>query len=309
LKGIVVGTSGIGKFVAQKLSDNGLLVSDIAGNDSDNLIKNIDSVGELTGMTPQGHLIGHKFNKLEGIINENRLDFAAICVPDHLHYRMTMAALRTDAHVMVEKPLVWFNALIPQENYEMARIMLDTGGERLTVNSQLVALVNPIWERYDLFNDEIYSFTYSQLTNGENRGRAILVDLLPHALSMLIEAVPHASIEDLNYHIDETHRQAVEFSYGDVSVSIELREEPEKDKYLDVAYNGIATGIRPKFRQGVFGYDLQDYRGKQFDFLDPMGESIKQFASKLREEGDYLVSAKDALKNMELMSKIMQGVR
>jgi len=97
---IAAGTRGmhVMKMMYQAVPDN-VVVSAVCDTYAGNLAKGKDQIQTMGKNTPKTHV------DYRDILNDKSIDAVFIMTPEHLHYEMTIAALKAGKHVYVEKPL------------------------------------------------------------------------------------------------------------------------------------------------------------------------------------------------------------
>jgi predicted dehydrogenase len=97
---IASGTRGmhVMRMMYQAVPEN-VVVSAVCDTYAGNLAKGKDQIQTMGKNTPSTHV------DYRDILNDKSIDAVFIMTPEHLHYEMTIAALKAGKHVYVEKPL------------------------------------------------------------------------------------------------------------------------------------------------------------------------------------------------------------
>lgn len=97
---IAAGTRGmhVMRMMYQAVPQN-VVVSAVCDTYAGNLAKGKDQIQTMGKNTPKTHV------DYRDILNDKSIDAVFIMTPEHLHYEMTIAALKAGKHVYVEKPL------------------------------------------------------------------------------------------------------------------------------------------------------------------------------------------------------------
>jgi predicted dehydrogenase len=135
------------------------------------------------GLSCRGHL------SVEQMLDRETLDVIAICSPPSAHRRALTAACEAGLHALCEKPLWWeagtldAAAGLERDVRELAEGFLSRN-RLLALNTQWPATL-PVWRRLhpQVGQDEVASF--SMLMSPASAGPEMLIDSLPHVLSML----------------------------------------------------------------------------------------------------------------------------
>src|SRR6476620_1566366 len=90
MRAVIIGTGYIGRIHARLITELGGKVAAVAGR---------------TLASAQAFGFGDAYDNVEQMLRAEKPDVVHVCSPNHLHTEHTLAALRSGAHVMCEKPM------------------------------------------------------------------------------------------------------------------------------------------------------------------------------------------------------------
>ncbi len=265
-------------------------------------------------------IVARHYHSLEDMLNKEKLDAVSICTSPNTHYVFVKAALERGLHVLCEKPLHWDLKATPEENLRKAEELLALATKQdliLAVNTQLAALFDAYLDGYknnrqfSFGNVDPISFRVHILTSGKGDGLYIPMDLLPHALSLLLRLEPQkkAVIDDLK---GETSELETNLSFNfytwakTINTSIMLGRDPLK-KEISFGFEDIYVTRTQGTSQDNIVYYLVDKDIRIGPIKDPLAVSVKSFCDTVRtnDKSQLLVSPEEALANMKLQYQLM----
>jgi predicted dehydrogenase len=153
---------------------------------------------------------------------------------------------------------------------------------------------------------EVERFYFRFHTNGPYRGRAIAVDLMPHAISLLIRLLGRRAVSAFREDCAETLYRC-EFSYGSCAVELEFRQGHGGAR--DLAFRVGEREVR-RVQEGsgasyrVYLHDTQ--AGDRVEIEDPFTTYISRFLRYVAQPmGSRRDEAEEALANMRLMAQVL----
>ncbi len=168
---------GLGPFVARELQAAGADVVAFAGTSEDSVARAGDELRALGVANARGHV------GLASLLAREELDALAILSPVETHAGALAAALAAGLHVLCEKPFVWGEA----DPAHIARELVDGFGARgllLCENCQWPYAL-PAFEALHPGTTAGPPRRFAMRLSPSAVGRAMLVDALPHPLSLL----------------------------------------------------------------------------------------------------------------------------
>lgn len=313
LRVAVLGASGFGRHHAKWYAQLGCNVVAFLGSSPQSVEATRQALAESIGFTGRGYV------ELPDLLATENPDAVSVCTPWPLHGEEARACLQADCSVLCEKPLLWRPGASSQEILADARSLGEEAERRgavLSVNTQYAAAA----EAYRRVAPEAlaersrFSATMSSRLKPDGpRGRAIWLDLAPHAISFLLSLLPDA-----------------EFRPG----SVVGRIQPEQ---TDVTFELAATGTtcraairtaklpdEPFPRRFGFGDHVADCgskpdaSGRYHGFLrlegrehrcdDFMKTSIERFCAAASGQGQPLVPPDTAVRGLEILLTVLDEI-
>jgi predicted dehydrogenase len=306
----VLGASGFGRHHARWYAELGADVVAFLGSGPDSVAATTSALREAFGFH------GHGYTHLQELLDRERPDAVSVCTPPPLHAAHARTAIEAGCAVLCEKPFVWRPGAPAADVVAEAEALVAVAEQRgalLSVQTQYAAAA----EAYAALAPETARKTFlgvmtSQLKPGGPRGADIWVDLAPHPLSFLLALLPDARLVRDTVHArieDEGTDAEFDVRAGDhlCHARIQTRKLPEKpfprqfgfdDHVADV---GSAPGADGVYR-GILSLDAQQRMCDDF-----MKTSISRFLAALAGEAEPLVSASQAVRNLEMMLAVLEA--
>lgn len=230
------------------------------------------------------------FAGIEELLEDVPVDIVAICSPPTTHHQYLEAALDAGCHIFCEKPLWW-----PEQGVrtpECARDLVNEtlhlvqrarkGNVNLQLNTQWVYTLPGFYTLHPQQSPASQSIeTFSMWLSPQSTGKQMIIDGVPHALSMLYAIFGAGRIQELRYDSPGDNPDQdlhILFDYlhatGDCTVSLGLSSTDVLPKPAAYALN----------QQRVDRHvELPDYlislrsSGKQVPIVDPLMCSVKNF--------------------------------
>lgn len=293
----IFGASGIGFVHARVFQSLGANVTAILGTTKDSAAES------ASALLTQQQIAAIPFSDID-LILEQPLDAVSICSPPSLHYQQLHACFDRHLPVLCEKPLLWSN----DGGLKIADQLhsLKTHPNRqLFLNISNTVFIDSIQTR--VHNPRIVSrFFFQFVTHGKYRGRDILVDLLPHGLSLIHRLFGARPIHDAKSEI-LNNKAALRFQYGNCDVLFSFEQDQRKAKrfYFEVddqRYERIQTGFGNRYR--VHLKDLGD--NTNIEIEDPFRICIKNFIDYCRTANSSRPDRfEEAEVNVQLMNEML----
>jgi len=207
-------------------------------------------------------------------------EFVSVCSPNDLHLDHARTCLDAGCHVLVEKPLFWSKVVdysFIGEIGEDCRAIFDRAGGRLAVNYPTACFAEPFFAACGL-PDAIERFSFRYQSRGTYSGDAIAVDLLPHALSLLLAMRQN---DELVLHERESSPNAwtASLSIGSTRCNFEFLQDPSAlESVLSFNVNGQpARRIqRPSDRGFAVYLELPGVAAEPIAIENPMATCIAE---------------------------------
>lgn len=246
------------------------------------------------------------YKSINDMMVESKPDIISICTPPEYHYEFLTKLYRYPLSIFCEKPLFWNNNL-DKENFNNAiNSIMKFANRNLMVNTSNASLITQL-KKYFTINESIRDFSFTFNTNGKYRNKNIGIDLLPHALSLLIELCGHKELYNLKKEIKK-NSYSCNFNYGNIKVFFSFMQKSSINKKLSFSIN------ENKFER-FQKTDNNNYRvfinhlntGKNYELVDPFEYYINKFIDNHFNYDE--LSAKnhinDSILNMRLLYKII----
>jgi predicted dehydrogenase len=311
----VIGASGIGKHHGKWYSTEGCEVVAFVGSSPESVARTEDGMAHLFGFHGQGYTDVHR------MLSEQNPHAVSVCSPHHLHRKHTLACLHAGAHVLCEKPLVWDVAESPQAMLADAESMI-SAAERakltLAVNTQYVAAITPylaLYEKHRGSPTATHRLDFRMESkggaSGPNQYDEIWIDLASHPLSLMLRLLPGAvfvnSAARCVIRRDEVAADfEMEMAGGErCPVTIELRNVYDGPMVRRFGANGFMVDLAGgNDERGIYRTHISA-EGDRVVCEDLVHTSVRRFADAVRGSGEPLVTAAEALTNLEIQLALL----
>jgi len=243
----VLGATGIGRFHVREFARAGAQVVAILGSTPESAACTASKLAREysdLGVNPK------PLSSLDELFAED-LDAVAIATPHHLHQEATLRALLAGLYVFCEKPLFWNPGMsLADAHVLLADLYMAGARDRVCVNTSNASFVRSLRER-GLIPCQPRQFEFRLLTVGDDEGKDIGIDLLPHALSLLYECAaplqcsPHTKYDRVFVHSSLNNFKAsfqfkvVADEARDIKSVFILSKYPEGAKRMTFAINDL----------------------------------------------------------------------
>ncbi len=230
------------------------------------------------------------FAGMEEALKAVPIDIVAICSPPSTHYRYLEAATNAGCHVFCEKPLWW-----PDEEMQTARCAQRLGNDTLhlvkrarknnltlQLNTQWVFTLPGFYALHPQPNPGPQTIeTFSMWLSPQSTGKDMIIDAVPHALSMLYALFGAGRIQDVRCDSpsnDPDRDLQIVFDYlhatGDCTVSLGLNSTDAQPKPAAYAINQQRVDRHVELPDYLISLRSSD---KQVPIVDPLMCSVKNF--------------------------------
>ncbi len=232
------------------------------------------------------------------------LDGVSICTPPAVHFEHIMAAFDQGLPVFCEKPLLWNDRWNEQDLAQNLTSLRDHPARRLFVNTSNAYLVDAVAEQLPP-GETVKHFACHFHTQGPYRGRDIAVDLLPHALSILLRCLGERALTDVRMQV-AAHGCRCWFSYGGCKVEFDFRQGPDLDKSLGFACDDVSFKRMQKGEGVNYKVSLENTAsGQRWPSRDPFAAYIADFLDHCQDGGGDRFD--EAALNMRLMAQCLKS--
>lgn len=298
----LVGPSGIGQIHAREFHRAGMPVTAVLAstpersrNAAESLIKEFGTAVEACASLEE--------------ISAASIDAAVICSPPEKHLEAIDAFLEADKYVLCEKPLFWQDGLSTGAVGELCKQLEARAAGRLVVNTNNTWFPE-IWFERHRKPVKLDEFGFHFHTNGPFRGDAIGVDLLPHALSVLLEIIPGDYSDSVLADIEKTvsdNRFTCSFDCAGIRCDIDLRQSSDCDRAFGFRANEISVERIQRIVDGEYTVLLapDGHAEEAVEVADPFEISIRRFVDGVAAGRRFDLEMARAGQVMTMMTQIM----
>ncbi|MGB9499100.1 MAG: Gfo/Idh/MocA family protein [Dissulfuribacterales bacterium] len=288
--------NGIGQYIGKYFQKNGASVISVLGTTKKTARK---AASDLTryGIGATYYTDFYTMTKKE------RPDAVVIASPESSHLKYLLKCIETGAHIFCEKPFIC------QDENEIS-LLLENIFEQAECKNLKVAM-NSQWPFSLPFYEALCGPVEKQKANTffirlspMVSGKEMILDSVPHALSMLYDVFDDGQIDNLN--IDaKKEKITLKFNYifpaGRCAVRIELVRTVHQPR--DFSY-----GFNDKIVHRVLDLNRYDisftYSDRILKISDPLELSVRDFISAVRDNREPRIGKSHIINNIYLLKKI-----
>ena len=292
----ILGAGRIGKIHARLFQSLGANVVAILSSTKDNANRAARELQREYGLSVK------PFWNLTDILC-SPIDAVSICTPPFLHYDHILASFEQGLAVFCEKPLFWSN-----DSYNETRKKLNHlkshRNRKLFMNISNSLFIDKICERAPK-PDEVKSFYFQFNTNGKNRKFNILIDLLPHGISLLHRFFGSRSVTNIDYQFS-SYNAIIEFYYGICSIKFDFQQKEDYPKKFFFRINNNEYLRIQEDRDDSYHVFIQDINNNdKIELDDPFRIYISEF---LEYCSDNPVIKEDKFEEAEINLNLMNNL-
>jgi predicted dehydrogenase len=257
---------------------------------------------EDAGALKEYGITAEAYGDMEMLIDQHRPDAFVIASPATTHAAYVSRAVAAGMHVLCEKPFIWDSGCDIQQ---VSQILDSAREQGLTVamNSQW-PFVLPVYEKLCGLPplEQLKSF-YIQLAP-LSRGRDMIPDSMPHALSILYSVLGPGSLEQVKLQPESDSLQVV-FTYvgehGHCRVTADLVHETRQPRSFAFGFNGSIA------RRTI---DMETYRiaftsgDQRLEADDPLQLSVRDFLHACRQGTSAQIEGAHIVNTMKMLEQI-----
>lgn len=288
--------SGIGAYIAHYFYRGGAEVVAVLGT-TEQTAREAASDLHRYGITAAAH------TNFERMVKETQPDAVAIASPTSTHCAYLMAAVNAGMHVFCEKPFIWDET----DNLQESLTRIVSAAER----RQATVAMNSQWPFALPFYEDLCGSLRGQAASSffirlspQCSGREMIVESVPHALSLLYCACGKGAISNLTA-TARAEEMTICFDYAceGPGCEAEIRLTPQRQQPRDFSfgYNGkIATR-----KLELEHYDIYfQYAGRQCRIADPLDLSVQDFIAAVRDRKAPLIGTAHIIDTTLLLRQI-----
>ena len=275
---------GTGPFIARTFKQLGCDVQAIVSSSLDSAKKTVQYFKNEYAINCMA------YENLETLLKNHSIDVVTISSPVDSHHQHLRAAIQADCHVFCEKPLWWPSSEIISAS-DVRKITKDTiklvnscsANKLLQLNTQWPYTLPTYYDLYPQLKSRQTIESFSMWLSPQSQGSTMIIDAVPHLLSMLYSLVGNGKINNIesNYHeTNDSQDLQIEFDYlhalGDTQVSILLTSSNTFPKPAAYAINGHRVDRHVELPNYLISLRSAEH---QLSVEDPLVCSIKNFIS------------------------------
>jgi len=288
--------SGIGEYIGKYFHKNGATITSVMGT-TEKTAQDASFGLRKYGIDSTPYTDFYKMAE-----NENP-DTTVIASPPSTHYEYLAKCVDLGLNIFCEKPFVW------QETNDMRGIvehLFEKAGQK-----NVTVAMNSQWPFSMRYYEELCGPVDSEKTgtffidmSPLSRGREMIPESIPHALSMLYWVFGDGEIGGLHIEPHEG-KMIMRFTYlsktGDCDVFINLARREQQPRDFRFGFND-----RIVRRILDFGnYDIYfSYEGRRIKIIDPLELSVQDFIKAVKEGREPLIGYPHIMSNMSLLKAI-----
>lgn len=291
--------SGIGEYIGKYFHRNGATITSVLGT-AEKTARDASLGLRKYGIDSTPYTDFYRMAEAE------KPDTAVIASPPSTHYEYLVKCVDLGVNVFCEKPFVW------QETNDIRGIvehLFEKAGQKnvtVAMNSQWpfsMGYYEEMCGPIDIEKANTFSITMSPLS----RGREMIPESLPHALSLLYSVFGDGEIVDLVFQFDR-EKMVVKFQYqsktNDCDVFINLVRKVQQPRDFCFGFNDrIVHRILD-----LGNYDIYFSCGdKRIKIIDPLELSVRDFIEAVGGQREPLIGYRHIMSTMSLLKGIYDG--
>ncbi|MBN1636179.1 MAG: Gfo/Idh/MocA family oxidoreductase [Deltaproteobacteria bacterium] len=260
--------NGIGAYISRFFHEEGARVVSVMGTTRDT------AIAAAAGLKQFG-IQARAYTDISEMIGHEAPDAVVIASPVGLHHEYVLKCIDAGIHIFCEKPFVWLENTDLADELAAIFFKAEQKGLIIAMNSQWPFSL-PWYEELcgKLGGQKIDRF-FMRLSPQCN-GPEMIVDSVPHALSLLYHVLGQVEIRDVD--VDSpSEEMAIRFKYGTMcDAHISLVRQQQQPRSFAYGFNGRVVS-----RQIA----LRDYRisftsgNRHVEITDPLKLSVRDFIS------------------------------
>jgi predicted dehydrogenase len=293
----------LGEFIARYFHQQGALICGIVGTSRDSVDETCLYLEKQYGFSTTG------FTSLTRAIIKSKPTVVVIASPNQLHLRHLQVVTKYKLSCLCEKPLFWKE----EEPFDPGEV--EALVDRFCKNGKLLQLVT----QWPCTLDEFYSVypgakkepleRFSMLLGPVSTGKQMVVDAMPHVLSMIHTLTGVGSVRNVVQRLDNKERFKIIFDYmhagGRLEVHVTLVQTPESPRPAGYALDGNLVWRR------IFMKNYQMYfsvnSGDLVPVKDPLKKLVRRFLDDL--ESGQPTDKERLIASMTDLNTIVENLR
>ena len=295
--------SGIGQYIGKYFQKNGASVISVLGTTE-------KTARKASSILTQYGIHAAYYTDFNRMMKGERPDTVVIASPAQTHYDYLIKCVKEGMHIFCEKPFVW------QDNSDINIMSLLENIFETAERNDLKIAMNSQWPFSLSYYEQLCGPVHSQRLDTffirlspVVSGKQMILESVPHALSILYTILGEGQIANLNIQGDK-EKIIIGFHYiftaGYCEVMIELVRTILPPRSFSYGFNG-------KIIHRMVDLDTYDiffkYSDKTLMIKDPLELSVQNFISAVKEKREPLISKAHIMSNMGLLKKIYDAYK
>lgn len=292
--------NGIGEYLSKYFHKYGGKIISILGTSRER--------SDQTSMALQKYGINAKpYIDFDEMIRMERPEVLVIASPSYTHYEYLRKGIDLGLHLFCEKPFIWDGFMDLRKEVENIFEKAYQRGLTIAMNSQWPFSI----EAYEALCGKIIiqqANTFYIHLSPPCRGKEMIPESVPHALSLLYCFLGTGEIEDLNFEFNGQEEMKIRFSYLSGAQTCDVLIHL---KYLSSLPRPFAFGLNDRI---VYrSVDLEDYKiyfnyeDKRLRIVDPLELSVRNFMEAIEKRREPYIGYLHILHNVSLLKEIREG--
>ncbi len=264
---------GLGEFIAKYFHEQKAVICGIVGTSRDSVEGTCLYLKAQYGFSTRG------FTDLAQAIEESRPTVVVIASPNQYHFEHLRVVAQNNLSCLCEKPLFWKDE-DPFDPGEVETLVnrFCRNGKLLQLVTQWPCTLDDFYSVYPGANNEPLK-RFSMLLAPMSTGKQMVVDAMPHVLSMVHVLTGIGSVKHVTQKIEAGERFKIIFDYihagGRLEVHVTLVRSPKSPRPAGYALNGnlVWRTIRKKDYQMFFSVNS----GSRVRVSDPLKKLVGRF--------------------------------
>lgn len=230
------------------------------------------------------------YENLEVLLQKHSIDIVAISSPVNSHQLHLNTAIQAGCHVFCEKPLWWSSSEVSKSDVQTITNkttelvhLCSSNNVSLQLNTQWPYTLPTFYKLYPQLKNQQAINSFSMWLAPQSQGSTMIIDAVPHLLSMLYSLVGNGKINNIKSNFlaaNENQDLQIEFDYlhalGDTQVAITLASSDTSPKPAAYAINGLRADRHVELPNYLISLCSTE---DQLPVEDPLVCSIKNFIS------------------------------
>lgn len=288
--------NGIGEYIGRFFHKNGARVSSVLGTTEQT------SLDAASWLKKYG-IDALPYTDFLRMVEKESPDAVVIASPSSTHYEYLVKCIDAGVHVFCEKPFFWLET---GDVLGLTESLLETArSKKLTIamNSQWPFAIQ-FYEKLCGCIDAQKADTFFIKLCPTVRGKEMIPESVPHALSILYFVIGRGDLENLRLEVSQ-RRILITFTWvsdgNNCEVLVELVEKKRQPRQLLFGFNGkiVNRTLDLKTYDIYFNYNTETLR-----IVDPVELSVRDFIGAVSERREPVIGYSHILSNMSSLKEI-----